>query len=361
MIKQPTGHNVSTALALGLAALILVGAGCSVKVKSGGSSGASTTPVGGVYKSDNQGRDWSQVVVVTKTPDKLVTIAALGIKRLIVSPLDAKTIYALAGGSGLYVTKDGGEQWQLVYASNVQSVALHPTNKDVLYVASDNKVLRTENGGQDWKTVYIEPTPQVVIADLDLVVKNPKIVYALTNRGVVIRSDSEGSSWRQLYFFKQTMLRLYVNQGSPSVLYAPQPSGQLWRSNDAGMSWENTTDALNKQLKVGIQQFRQFSFLPGKLDAFLYSNQQGMYRSFDGGATWEIVKLVTAPSAVNISALVVNPSRADDIFYATPSAFYRSLNGGVTWATLPLPATLLPGALAMHPTDGKTLYLGFTR
>lgn len=341
-----------------LACLLLLGAGCSVKVST---KGAATPPGGGVYKSTDQGRTWNQVVFVSQVGSKLVTIATLGIQRLLLSPLDAKTIYALAGPSGLWRTTDAGDHWQQVFAGMVQSIALHPTNPDIIYLASESKILRTSNGGQDWQTVYIEPTPKVSIVDLGLVSKTPKIMYAVTNRGVVLRSDSEGASWRQMYFLQQAIVRLYVNQLAPNVLYAAQDSGQLWRTSDGGVNWNELTAVLAKQVSIGYQrQFRQFAFLPGLADGFLYANQQSMYRSTDGGVTWSEVKLVTAPSSISITALAIDPSRVDDVFYATPQAFYRSTNGGQTWATLPLPVGLAPTALALHPTDGKTLYLGFS-
>lgn len=353
LIKSPPVR-----MALVIAAFTLIGAGCSVKV---GPQSPATPPGGGVYKSTDQGRAWQQVVLVSQAANKLVTIAPLGIQRLMLAPLDAKTIYALAGNAGLYRTKDAGDHWEQVFASPVQSLALHPTNSDIIYLASESKILRTANGGQDWQTVYIEPTPKVTIVDLGLVIKTPKTIYAVTNRGVIIRSDNEGASWRQIYFMQQNVLRLYVNQVAPNVLYAAGEGGQLWRSDDGGLNWNELTAILAKQVSLGYQrQFKQFAFLPGLPDGFLYANQQSMYRSPDGGVTWTEVKLVTAPSSISITALVVDPARADDVFYATPLAFYRSTNGGQTWATLPLPASLAPTALVLHPTDGKTIYLGFS-
>lgn len=351
----------SALVATCLAASILLGASCGVRLKSSGGGNQSATPGGGVYKSQDQGKTWQQVVFVSRNERRTVTIAGLSLQRIVISPVDPNHVYALAGGGGLYETRDGGSTWKQLFDGPVQGFAPHSANREVLYLASGSKILRTANGGQDWQTVYIEPTPKVLITDLDLVAANPKTVYALTNSGVVLRSDSEGTTWRKTYFFKQTAVRLYVNQRAERVVYIALPTGSLWRSGDGGDTWTDASLGIREQLKVPVRPFRALAFLPGHSDAVLYANQQGLYRSPDGGVTWEEVKIVTAPAAISITALAVNPKRAEDIYYATAAAFYHSANGGGTWSTLPLPTQLLPGALAAHPADGKTIYLGFTR
>lgn len=342
------------------AAALSIGASCGVSVKPGGGGGGG--PIGGgVYKSVDQGKTWEQVVFVERTEKRTVTIAEFGIQRLFISPVDSTHIFAMAGGNGLYESRDSGSNWKKIYDGPVQGLALHPTIGDVIYAASHNQILRSTDAGAQWSTVYIDPTPQVVISDITIVASAPKTLYAVSSKGVLIRSDNEGVSWRKPFIFKQAPARVFVNQAVPRILYLATVAGSVWRSNDGGETWTDITLALREQLKVPIRQFRALEFVPARNDAILYANQQGLYRTYDGGVTWEEIKIVTAPAAINISALVVNPKRADDIYYATAAAFYHSGNGGTTWSTLPLPAALIPSAISHHPSDGKTLYLGFAR
>ncbi len=354
-----TRTRLSLILGMGV---LLMGAGCGVRLKTGDGATDSAAPVGGgVYKSDDQGKTWQQVVFVSQDEKRTVTIAPLSVQRMLTSPVDPNHVYALSGAGGLYETRDAGGQWLQVYSGSVQSLAPHPVNRDILYLASGNQILRTSDAGQEWKTVYIEPTPKVGLIDVVVVNSNPKMVYAITNRGLLLRSDNEGVTWRQIYFFKQIAQRLYLNQRDARVLYVALPGGALWRSGDSGITWTEISLTIREQLKVGQRPFRAFEFTPESADSFLFATQHGLFRTTDGGVTWQEVKIVTAPSAISITALSVNPKRAADIYYATAAAFYHSSNGGVTWSTLALPAQLVPGALVAHPVDGKTLYLGFTR
>src|SRR5690606_17242748 len=81
---------------------------------------------------------------------------------------------------------------------------------------------------------------------------------------------------------------------------------------------------------------------------------QGVYRSSDGGVSWEVASLgIQSP---NVTALAVNA--AGDVFAGTATgAVYRSRNQGSLWTALPLRVSLVAvRALATGP-DGA-LYVG---
>lgn len=343
-----------------LIVVLFMGASCGVSMKPKGEAVSQPTG-GGVYKSNDQGKAWEQVVFIEKNEKRTSTIATLGIQRLYISPIDNDHIYAQTKSNGLYETINAGAVWKQTFTSPIQGLAIHPSNKAIAFLASDNKILKTIDGGTNWETVHIDPTPQVQIVDLGIINSMPKTLYAVTSKGVLLRSDNEGASWRKPYTFKLTPTRLFINQSMPRVIYLAATNGAIWRSGDGGDNWIETTLALRDKLHTSVKQFRALSFIPNRADAFLYANQMGIYRTYDGGVNWEEVKIVTTPSAVNIAAVAVNPKRADDIYYVTPSAFYHSNNNGLTWSTLPLPTNLIPSSLIHHSSDGRTLYLGFSR
>lgn len=337
-------------------ALILMGQACGVGKTSG------PTP-GGVFRSTDGATTWQQVVYVGQDEEgKPITIDGVGINKLVFSPQDPDVIYAVAGAAGLFRTTNRGEQWQRLLAIPVSALVLHPRDREVAYMASQKRLWRTTDAGVNWQPVYLEATPEVEITDLGQDQQNPDAIYLSTNRGVVaIKSDDSGERWQLTYLFDQSMSRLFVNPRDSRILYAVQANGMIWRSGDAGVTWTEITSNLREQLKVSPRAFQDLVFLPGEADGFLYVNQQGLYRSLDGGTTWQELPLLTAPGAVKISALAVNPQRQQDIWYTTGGVLFSSSDGGERWRTLPVPSTLRVSSILVHPRDPRTLYLGFSR
>jgi photosystem II stability/assembly factor-like uncharacterized protein len=112
--------------------------------------------------------------------------------------------------------------------------------------------------------------------------------------------------------------------------------------------------------------------------AFAYGDNGGLYRSADRGATWQEV-LHTDPAADNrrapgweLAHLVYAPDVEVDrpVFLLTTAAgaepgalrgaLYRSGDGGQTWQAAQLPEGVNPTALAISPDYGRDglLFLG---
>lgn len=336
--------------------LILMGQSCSVSKPSG------PTP-GGVFRSTDAAASWQQMVYVGQDQeDKAITINGVGITKIVFAPQDPDTIYAVAGANGLFRTENKGEQWKRLLAIPVSSILLHPHQPKVIYVASENKLWRTTDTGANWQPIYLEATPEVIITDLEQDQQNPNSIYLGTNKGVIaLKSSDGGEHWQLSYLFKQPIKRLKVNPVNSNIIYAAQPNGTIWRSGDSFSTWTDITLNLKEQLDVRPRIFQDITFLPGEADGFIYINQQGLYRSLDGGLTWVELPLLTAPNSVRISALAVNPARRQDIWYATGGVLFNSTDNGASWRTLPLPSALTVSSIIVHPREPDTIYLSFSR
>lgn len=328
--------------------------GCSIKFSGG------AVADGGVYLSMDRGDNWAQKAFVSKGEKSDVTIGNLNIDRLILWPPDNNIVYAIAGASGVWATYNKGAEWKRVFPSVARSLALHPTNRDIFLVASGNKIYRTLDGGETWQAVYIEGAPNTIISDLVIDVANSDIVYTVTSQGSVLRSRDGGVSWQAIYRFSAEVSRLYM---SPSgVLYVGMAKAGLWRSGDRGLSWENLQLRLNElKLDNRTGNFRQFTFIPGTAEGFIYVNTYGLIKSIDGGLNWQPISLVTPPSSVGINTLAINSLNTNEIYYAISRLLYYSADGGITWITKPIPSTRAATALVINPTDPLETFLGLTK
>jgi photosystem II stability/assembly factor-like uncharacterized protein len=131
---------------------------------------------------------------------------------------------------------------------------------------------------------------------------------------------------------------------------------ELRISRDGGDSWGRVSDTLNGQA-IGFlslaPSFDKWHVL------FAYGNGT-LYRSDDGGRSWDAVlkdlsatltQLVYAPGIeVNRPVFLLAVERAYNTDPPTErGTLYRSGDGGLTWQTVQLPAGISPTALALSP------------
>lgn len=143
-----------------------------------------------------------------------------------------------------------------------------------------------------------------------------------------------------------------VDASNENVLLAGSASGGMWRSADAGQTW-NRTSTLQQHLSVTcLAQDKRINhtnvWYYGSGEAFGASASyptgyylgNGVYKSTDGGLTWNVLPATNSGSLVsfdNSFDLVWNvaTNKADtvnDVVYsANYAGIYKSLNGGTSW------------------------------
>lgn len=159
---------------------------------------------------------------------------------------------------------------------------------------------------------------------------DPHTVYALRGDGTLYRSANRGRTWMRLASLGpaasdfalaavETQMDLRILEGFPSRMLA-RVGGTLYRSGDGGRTWE-------------ILQAHVQAWATGPDGQVLYvwrsdSESRGLYRSADGGRTWE--RIASGPIDLDPTSLAWGPR--GELYAATAGGFYRSLDGGRTWA-----------------------------
>ncbi len=157
-------------------------------------------------------------------------------------------------------------------------------------------------------------------------------------------------------------------RGQPEVFYFGSVGGGVWRTNDAGRTWNPIFDsqpvASIGAIAVAPSNAQVIYVGTGEADMrsdISYGN--GMYKSTDGGKSWTFLGL---RDARQIGRILVNPSDPDKVFVAAlghaygPNAergVFRSNDGGKTWNKV-LFHDENTGAidLAFEPGNPKTIY-----
>jgi photosystem II stability/assembly factor-like uncharacterized protein len=152
-----------------------------------------------------------------------------------------------------------------------------------------------------------------------------------------------GMRWRQVGPFRGgRVLAVTGVPGEPNVFYFGGASGGVWKSIDAGANW---TPLFDKQPiasigAIAVAPSDHNVIYAGSGEACIRGNisyGNGMYRSLDGGKTWKNVGL---KDSRHIGAVIVDPKNASHVFVAALGHAYgpneergvfRSTDGGATW------------------------------
>jgi photosystem II stability/assembly factor-like uncharacterized protein len=128
----------------------------------------------------------------------------------------------------------------------------------------------------------------------------------------------------------------------PNVFYIGVNNGGVWKTTDAGRTWqplfdEQPTGSIG-DLAIAPSDPRIIYVGSGEgLQRPDLSTGNGIYKSIDGGRTWRHLGL---REAQQIGSIIVDPTNPDRVFVAalghpygpnTERGVYRSLDGGATW------------------------------
>src|SRR5436190_4624747 len=215
----------------------------------------------------------------------------------------------------------------------------------------------------------------------------PNVFYVGAVNGGVWKTDDAGRTWRPIFDAQptQSIGALAVAPSDPNVIYVGSGEGLhrpdlsvgdgIYRSADAGRTWTHLGLADAQQ----IPELAVDPHNPGRLFAavlghpFGPNSERGIYRSLDGGVTWQ--RVLYKDQDTGGSAVAIDPSRPDIVYAAlwqsrlgpwedknefqgTGGGLFKSTDGGTTWKPLTagLPSNLVQvnsaSLVTMKSSDG---------
>ena len=172
----------------------------------------------GVFKSTNGGETWSNTLANTD--------ANSYVRALAIDPTTPMTVYAAreGTGAGIFKTTDGGASWRSGNNLDVATLAINPTNPNIIY-AGLHGVFKTTDGGGNWSEVGIKNgmSSETTLLTLAIDPVNPNIIYAPADiRGVevVYKSANGGESWGAFHLnsFSGFVTSLAIDPSNPNII-----------------------------------------------------------------------------------------------------------------------------------------------
>lgn len=238
----------------------------------------------------------------------------------------------------------------------INDIEVSPADARIIFAATaSGGILKSVNGGTSWATLFDKEAVNSV-GDVAVSPSNPSIVWAGTGESNnrqssswgngVYKSMDEGKTWKHMGLDKtMAIARVVIHPTDPNVVYVAA-TGNLWAGTP----------------------------------------ERGVYRTTDGGKTWQHVLKVNDDTGATELAI---DNESPNILYAAMyqrrrtvfgfngsgehSALYRSNDGGDTWtkvtkgmpydtenAPTPRPETLLETgriSIAVYPKNTRIVYV----
>jgi photosystem II stability/assembly factor-like uncharacterized protein len=286
-----------------------------------------------------------------------------------------KEAYFGATGGGLWKTMDGGDNWapvtdgQLTSAS-VGAVAVSESNPDIVFIGMGETcirgnimpgdgVYRSSDAGKTW--IHVGFRDSDGISKIRIHPTNPDIIYVASfgkyavpsaERGV-FKSTDGGKTWRKVLYRddKTGAIDISIDATNPNVLYAAMweayrkeyqmssggPGSGLFKSTDGGEHWTEITRAkgLPAAGVVGRIGVAVSAANANRVYALVEHDSGGLYKSDDAGASWT---LVNSNRDIRQRAFYYTHVYADpkdqDVVYMQNTSMFRSKDGGKTTANI---------------------------
>lgn len=294
-------------------------------------------------------------------------------------------------------------------AGRISALAAHPSDSNIIYAATaGGGVWKTIDGGTDWAPLT-DNQASLFMGAIAVAQSDPNIVYAGTGdatnsefsqygRGL-LKSIDGGASWTLLpgntglnEFNRRTIAQIVVHPADPNTVYAAVGDNGvngltgntgIWKSTDGGTTWTNTTQAAGLTSEEVYSDLVMDPSAPDTLYAAIGSaagsNSNGVYKTVDGGATWNpagdfplgatdanVGRIRIALAASSPGTLVASIANDSDVpSEAGDGSLYKlmkSEDSGITWNELPGVPNFLgdqgfyASSIFIAPNDPNAIY-----
>ncbi len=284
---------------------------------------------GGVWKSVNGGTTFKPVF--DKQP--VQSIGAIAIdpnnpKTIWVGTGEAWTRNSVSIGDGIYKSTDGGENWTnagLKNSERVSKILVDPKDSNTVYAcvpgklwsdSDDRGLYKTADGGKTWDLILKGANASTGCSSISMSPSDHKTLYVGTwdfrRKGWTFRSGGESST---------------ATSGSA-----------FFKTTDGGSHWNELTTESVKGLPAKPWGRVTVAVAPSNADAvyaFIESNRSALFRSSDGGKTWQegdrSQMMIWRP--FYFSNLIVDPKDENKV-YKPGGGLILSVDGGKSFSSI---------------------------
>jgi len=275
-----------------------------------------------------------------------------------------------AGAQQLDPNLYSGLRWRMLgpfRAGRVNAVSGVAGQPDTFYFGSvGGGVWKSLNSGRTWTPIF-DASNVASIGAIGVAPSNPDVVYvgsgeadmrdSIAFGNGVYKSTDAGKTWKHLGLENTRQIgRIIVDPKNPNTVfvaalgnaYASNPDRGVYRSRDGGATWEKV---LFKSDDVGAIDLAFDPVDPNTVYATLWNVRRppwfiyapangpggGIYKSVDGGSTWKEISAgipLEGRGHIGISVAPSNRNRIYAVVDAKDGGVFSSNDAGATWTRL---------------------------
>ncbi len=251
------------------------------------------------------------ITVYPSLPNWSSQVSPVG-SLLSVKAVNSNVAWAVGNGGAIIRTTDGGTNWEVINSGIIGTQDLYNVtalDSDTAYTTSTptttTYIYRTTNGGTSWQQVFTQSGGFI----------NAIHMFDATNG--IAQGDPVGGKW--------TILRTN-NGGAAWYRIATEPTPA---TGEAG--WNNSMQWI------------------GTMHGWFGTNKTKIWRTIDGGGTWQSAATTGITSTTSVSFSDVNNGLAGNGDNASKTTYMRTTNGGAAWFSGALPAATTAHTVAYAP------------
>ncbi len=293
-------------------------------------------------------------------------------------PGDPLTYYVGAATGGIWKSVDGGIAWKPIFDDKpvhaIGALAIAPSDSEIIYAGTGESFIRSNvslgngmwksmDGGETWTHIGLDKTGRIsrVVVHPD----NPDIVYVAAvghayapqkERGIFMTEDG-GKTWQHTLFVDENTgaSDIVMSPHNPRILFAGTwelklatwnrtsggPGSGVYKSTDGGKTWEKMTKGLPK-LPVGKIALAMTPAQKGRVYAQIETGDGvplngkptstgELWRSDDNGKSWKLVNSNRDMGGrqAYYTRCAASPDNPHEIYFIW-AGFSRSIDGGKT-------------------------------
>ena len=277
-------------------------------------------------------------------------------------------VFAVAFGTSLTQAGDFDSvlRWRNVgpyRGGRTRAICGVPSQPNVFYMAPCNGgVFKSTDYGRTWQAIF-DDQPTASVGAIAVSISDPNVIYVGSGEGLhrpdlsvgdgIYKSTDAGKSWTHLGLRDgQQIAQLAIDPKNADHVfvavgghpYGPNPERGIYRSLDGGKTFENV---LHRDENVGASEVQIDPANSQIVYAALWESREapwengvfngeggGVFKSTDGGKTWKQLTKGLPPGIVQAN-IAIAPSKSSTLFAAvrtkTIAKLYRSDDGGETW------------------------------
>ncbi len=349
-----------------------------------------------VYRSEDGGHTWQRFgddARRTWGPPGLYPGVPVDIQ---VDPDDCYRLFINNYVGGNFLSTDGGETWTVAtqgYSGSAPTrIAVDPQDPWHVLAATRMAPFVSYDGGLNWEgLLYTELLAGIGTLELDPSNSDHLLASAEAVLAPILETYDGGKQWQsRLDWFNRLppgtseedwatlrIKRIAFAPSDPSIVYAttlhaptdpdlPLPEDWrhdgmgIYRSIDGGQTWNPANDDTIEELGFGCVAVDPTD--PQTVYGGAYFDH-GLFKTINGGATWIPINEGLPQPYGYFNAMAVDPADPQVVYAAGRVGVFKSTDGGASWTQLTAGLDPLGGgtAVVVDPTDSRVVYVGTSR